>query len=254
MGLLDEPTDPTYVACRDGFSSLLRTVDKHDQQGAAAKSGPYQNPCDAVLRYLDQAFLGQYYRSTRPFFLHNATNLFNYIDYLQETQEHRSILHETYLQLLAYLNFIETHDPLILIGNCLRFIETGDRGFDFDIFQARDSGRAKYNEVSTQVGGFQTSRPGVLGADFTQMVTALDPVFDRQLRNAIAHSSYTLRVRNQKVHTWDRSSWKSYGFNDVAALYNSAYYYLVGFASAVEDFAEQLVPDCQYAWHWGPRY
>jgi len=238
--------------CRDGTLNLLQITDGLDTTAQTIKAKNVADPCDKVREYLDKSFLGNYFvvRKTTPIYLHNATNLFAYIKYLEAGKT--DILHVTYLKLLAFLSFIEIDDPLILLGNCLEFIETGSTPFNFNIYDNKHSARQKYNALSESLQRIKTVKTQVASrlAAFDKMVIELDSIFDRNLRNSIAHCAYRIDRDKKLVITKD----KPYRFDEIDAYYMNAYSYLEGFREAVTDFAADIVPSCPYVPDWGPRW
>lgn len=238
--------------CRDGTLNLLQVADGLDTIAQSVKAKNVAEPCDKVTEYLDKSFLGNYFvfRKKTPIYLHNATNLFTYIRFLES--EKTDILHVAYLKLLAYLSFVEIDDPLILLGNCLEFIETGSTTFDFNIYENKHSARQKYNtlvESLQKLKKVKTKLTGRLSA-FDKMVFELDRIFDRNLRNSIAHCAYRIERDSKLVITKD----KPYHFDEIDAYYINAYSSLEGFREAVTRFAEGIVPSCPYVLDWGPRW
>lgn len=238
--------------CRDGTLNLLQVADGLDTIAQSVKAKNVAEPCDKVTEYLDKSFLGNYFvfRKNTPIYLHNATNLFTYIRFRES--EKTDILHVAYLKLLAYLSFVEIDDPLILLGNCLKFIETGSTPFDFKIYENKHSGRQKYNALAEsleRVKKVKTQLTRQLAA-FDKMVIELDSIFDRNLRNSIAHCAYRIDRDSKLVITKD----KQYHFDEIEVYYMNAYSYLEGFREAVTRFAEGIVPSCPYVLDWGPRW
>jgi hypothetical protein len=229
---------------------LLKAVDQRDERGSAAKREG--EPCDRVQGYLDESFLGAYFRNRqqRPFFFHNATNLHEYVEYVTEYLEPRSEIHEIYLKLLTYVNFIETPDPLVLIGNCMAFLKCPRAGFNFSIYDRMASARGAYNDVVARSNGERVRR--VLPEETRAMLAALDGVFDSILRNAVAHNTYRLQTFDLKV--WEGTDEKRYEFDDVRGLFESSYAYLDGFQWGVLDFRDLVGDECIFSWDVGERY
>lgn len=238
--------------CRDGTLNLMQVADGLDTIAQSVKAKNVAGPCDKVTEYLDKSFLGDYFvfRQSTPIYLHNATNLFTYISFLESKKT--DILHVAYLKLLAYLSFVEIDDPLILLGNCLKFIETGSTHFDFKIYENKHSGRQKYNALAESLGRVKKVKRQLTAqlAAFDKMVIELDSIFDRNLRNSIAHCAYRIDRDSKLVITED----KPYRFDEIEVYYMNAYSYLEGFRQAVTRFAEGIVPSCPYVLDWGPRW
>jgi len=234
---------------------LLQTVNDLDKNASFEQ---VLEPDVAIKRYLEKSFLGGYYtfRHRHPINLHNATNLFCYIEYLESIRQ--PILHIIYLKLLGYLSFVEIDDPLILMGNCLRFIadSCSHPDFDFSIYRGKHSGRQKYNAVRDALELIQKNNPclAALVDPFSKLIVELDAVFDRALRNSIAHCDYRIDRRSEIVIIRSDDKPIPYRFDRIEEIYRDAYHYLDGYREAVSEFVANVVPGVSFSTGWGPRW
>jgi len=130
--------DDIETICENGIFSLLHNVHIIDNVNYK-NSIEIAYEADEILSEANNFFLGQYYfqRSKKPIRLHNATNINTYFNFI-ETKDHDSFL-RIYLYLLGYMSFIEISDPLILIYNCLDYLENqeSNKQFNFSILSNR---------------------------------------------------------------------------------------------------------------------
>lgn len=248
--MLGEPENALYRLAKGGTCALLQAVNAADSEATAAMLATAQ-PCDRVTVYLDTAFLGPFLRSGRDIpYGENAGEIGTYIDFLDHElargATHATTKHQVYLKLLAYMTIVEAAVPWAVLGNSLEFLLKKRPRFELTIYDGFASASAKLENVTALL-----RRLADPPEQFTAFHAALVALVDRELRNAIAHSTYRLDLRGERVELW-KSLGQPLGartFDDVTARYKDARSYLMGFFSGVKEFADQIDPDCPYAWH-----
>ncbi len=261
---LAPPAKRSFDICRSGFRSLLDAVDANDVAGQAARNST-ADLFVAQSKYLDAAFLGPFLRGLkeRTLTLRNARLLDVTLKYLESRiGAPMNPLHETYLKLLAWENFIEIPAPLILAGNCLQALRP-PATFDFDFFEKQKGrplfgGPAKLRFVRKLAEEIEAERPGVVPAAVVDMLAEMDSILVEWLRHSVAHCFYLLELDPRKVsaRTTDRQGKtveNSATFEGVWELYQRAFGYLEGFRQAVDDFALES-SGVTYKPNWGPNY
>jgi hypothetical protein len=94
VNLLGEPENKVYGLSKAGTYALIRAVSAADTKAADAMASK-SRPCDAVIAYLDTAFLGRFLRSGKEIpFAQNAGEFGTYIDYLDHALA-RGAVHAT---------------------------------------------------------------------------------------------------------------------------------------------------------------
>jgi hypothetical protein len=250
VGLLGESKNEVYELSRVGTFALLRAVSAADTKAATAMASK-PNPCDAVIAYLDAAFLGPFLRSGQEIpYAENAGELGTYIKYLDSElargESHATLKLQTYLKLLAYVTAIEAPVPLAVFTNALRFLAGGSGGFDFAINHGAYSASQKLGRVTNALRTV-SAPPG----EFVALHARLAELCDSVLRNAVSHSTYRVRPDRKRVDVWKAIGGPSESrtFEQVAQAYEDARCYLLGFFARIGDFANQIHPDCPYAWY-----
>ena len=248
MGLFDEPDNEVYRLTKLGTLALLEAVNKADTRGASALASQ-ERPCDAVRAYLDASFLGPFLRSdNRIPYAENAGVLGTYVNFLDHElargASHATILHQTHLKLLVYVAAIEAEAPLAAFGNGLEFLGGKRPNFNFDIYGEKPSANKKLEAVGHALKGVAV--PAAFQALYKRLRQLVDPV----LRNAIAHATYRVHSRDERVDFWNRGKIEaSRTFNEVDDMYRDAGGYQQGFVAAVSEFARAIHPECPYVWH-----
>ncbi len=247
---LGELDDRAYRVAKEGTCTLLRAVSVADTTAVAAMAAK-PSPCDKVTAFLDTAFLGPFLRSGRDIpYAENAGEIGTYIAFLDHELArgavHATKKHQVYLKLLAYVTIIESAMPWAVLGNSLKFLAGEQPRFDIAIYDRLSSASQKLENVTSVL-----TRLAHPPAQFITLHAQLVALVDRELRNAIAHSTYRVDLPRERVELW-----KSLGqpldprtFEEVTARYEDARGYLIGFFAGIGEFAEQIDADCPYAWH-----
>jgi hypothetical protein len=249
MNLLGEPDDDVYRLTKAGTLALFEAVNAVDTKGTVAKTAK-AHPCEAVVAYLDAAFLGSFLRSGQAIpYMANAGVLGTYIDFLDYELEtgalHATPVHQAYLKLLAYVTAIEVAAPLELFGNSLEYLAGERATYDCGIYYELPSANKKLEKVSSTLKRVQAVPKPFLELH-ARLKTLIDPVF----RNAIAHATYRVHSDQQRVEIWNRGELvQTRTFEQVDEAYRAARSYLQGFVAGVSDFADRIHPDCPFAWH-----
>jgi hypothetical protein len=248
MGPFDEPDNEVYRLAKDGTLALLEAVNKADTVALSAL-GSKERPCDAVKAHLDASFLGPFLRSGEQIpYAENAGVLGTYVAFLDHELKrgasHATRLHQTHLKLLVYVQAIEADAPLSVFGNGLEFLGRKRKDFDFGIYGEKPS-------ASTKLDAVGSAREGVVVPEaFQTLYDRLRQLVDRVVRNAIAHSTYRVHSREERVDFWNRGKLEaSRTFKQVEDMNRDAGCYQQGFVAAVSDFARAIHPECPYAWH-----
>ena len=247
--LLGEPENEVYQLSKTGTRALLNAVSSADTKAAAAMASK-SLASDAVVAYLDMAFLGPFLRSGKEIpFAENAGELGTYIEYLDRELSrgalHATFKHQTYLKLQAYVTAVEAPVPLAVFRNALRFLADGGGTFDFGINSDAHSAQAKLARVTREL-----RRVASTPAEFVALHSRLEALFDPLVRNAVSHSTYRVHGGQKRVDLWERmgASPTSRTFEEVAQAYEDARCYLMGFFSGVSEFAYEIHPDCPLVW------
>lgn len=242
--------------CENGIYSLLHNVHLIDNVN-------YENGVEIVYdspkEILDEAnkyFLGQYYfqRKKNPIHLHNATNISTYFRFLKTKDD---TFFRIYLYLLGYLSFVEISDPLIMIYNCLDYLENNSKikRFDFSILNNMHSITQKLSEINKKVKSIYANDLTCYNniQDFVTLLSELEIILDSQFRNAIAHSDYKIdKSGNIIIKSNDKNN--IIEIDDVKKMYDTALTYLSGYRKAIDNFSEHILPGNKIYISWGPRY
>jgi hypothetical protein len=251
MGLFDEPDNEVYRLAKGGTLALLDTVHKADTRGTSALDAhkSQERPCDAVRAYLDESFLGPFLRSDNQIpYAENAAVLGTYVAFLDHELEkgasHATRLHQTHLKLLVYVAAIEAEAPLAVFGNGLEFLGGKRPSFSFDIYGGKPSANKKLEAVGHALKN--VAAPAAFQDLYERLRQLVDPV----LRNAIAHATYRIDSRDERVDFWNRGKLvMSRSFKEADTMYRDAGSYQQGFVAAVSEFARAIHPECPYVWH-----
>ena len=243
--------------CEKGIFSLLHNVHLIDSNNYHNGTEIVYDSSEEILNEANKCFLGQYYfqRNRNPIHLHNATNIFTYFHFL-ESKDYDSFF-RIYLYLLGYLSFIEISDPLILIYNCLDYLESnsGDKQFDFSILDNMHSITQKLNAINRKVESISKNNTACYSniQDFITLLSMLEIVFDNKFRNAIAHSDYKIDNSGRIfIKTNDKNNIEN--IEDVKNMYIMALDYIRGFRKSIDNFSSHILPGNQISISWGPRY
>jgi hypothetical protein len=98
---------------------------------------------------------------------------------------------------------VEASVPLVVFTNALRFLRDRTRPFEFKINDGASSVRAKFARVTAELTTNERNQVPAPPAEFVALHERLDALFDRRLRNAIAHSTYRVDLAGTPVDLWD---------------------------------------------------
>lgn len=248
--------DDIETICENGIFSLLHNVHIIDNLNYK-NSIEIAYEADEILSEANNFFLGQYYfqRNKNPIHLHNATNIFTYFRFL-ESKDHDSFF-RIYLYLLGYLSFIEISDPLILIYNCLDYLENnnGNKRFDFSILDNMHSITQKLNAINKKVKSISDNDPACYSKiqDFITLFSIIKIVFDNKFRNAIAHADYKIDNSGRIIIKSNNKN-NIENIEDVKKMYIMALDYIRGFRKSIDNFSTHILPGNRVYISWGPRY
>ena len=245
------------TVCEKGIFSLLHNVHLIDNDNYHNGTEIAYNLPEEILNEANKCFLGQYYfqRNKNPIHLHNATNIFTYFRFL-ESKDHDSFF-RIYLYLLGYLSFIEIADPLILIYNCLDYLESnnGNKRFDFSILDNMHSITHKLNAINNKIKSISDNDPTCYSKiqDFITLFSMIEIVFDNKFRNAIAHSDYNIN-KSGRIFIESNEENNIVKIEDVKKMYVMALGFIEGFRKAIDNFSNNILPGNDISISWGSRY
>lgn len=253
----DSVCDDLKETIEKGILCILHQVNQIDNENY--KNNIKFNVTDGneIIPLLQKYFLGQYYNNRRkfPINLKTAHLLHRYIKWIESS--YKRTFQIAYLYLFGYSSFIEISDPLILICNCLKYLDnpTSTKIFDFDILKKYHSVFEIIAEIEKNISKIKKNHPNIHSElnEFVRMMEMFNFLFDKRLRNSIAHSDYLVK-QDWKVLVRSKGVSYTYDVADVKRLYDLAYIYLQGYQNSIDKFSRKLLPGVDISFSWGENY
>ena len=240
-----------------GILCILHNVNRLDNENYESDVKFDVTNGSEINLLLQKYFLGQYYKNRHRFPVNLKTSrlLHTYIRWIESNQKRTFQI--AYLYLFGYSSFIEISDPLILICNCIRYLKnpSSTKFFDFEILQKYHSISDIITSIRKNVSKIERDNPNIHSElkEFVRMMEMFNYLFDKRLRNSIAHSDYLVK-KDWKVLVHSKGKIYPYSVSDIKRLYDMAYLYLEGFIQSINDFSGKLLPGVDISFSWGENY
>lgn len=174
--------------------------------------------------------------------LHNITNIYTYLDYLENTKENTPNHIIIIFKLYSYLHCIENKYTYKVIGNLLRLLKRKDvKG---DLFDKSNSGIQCFKNLKN------SSDLSIM--EVNSLFEVWESFIDQNLRNAISHNDYIINDKEliipsvilDEIKCEPVSNQYSYTFKNINDLYIKANEFQNAFKTIAQKYGKLL----------GPRY